>query len=470
MLRRNTEFSPPNERLKEKLRQMSIIYQNQSMLEKLRKSRAGANNSHPRVNTYSSQTAQKHLLPTSQANTLTRNFSNRSSMPNLNETPIKRKESFHNQSFEGPQHHEKDTLLHYKTRTNTETKATTNESFSLPNVRTTKPRHHTTSLQLIAARRSPLARETRSNSKNSPKAEKTSTSIERHIAKFSNLEERLREAINIDPIESKLESVLSAKSTDPQRFVEVNGIFDGLIEIMRENISIEENQKIKSVLRKIKLAYDVFFQNYTQHQQMKLAQTQEYHQRLEKECEALVANLEDTEAEIARLRKENERLALQNKMLKETTPLPLSLSVLNKQYNGDLLESLFETKSEKGRLSQVENMKLMIVEQQNSLISMKKKEEKLVKLLYACKQRGLDIEQIYYEDVKNNSANNYSGREDDEDLAPMNTDPTNDNGNPGHKKKHGENQTIEDDGQEQAHPDNHSAADSGKSKVIDFFC
>ena len=47
-----------------------------------------------------------------------------------------------------------------------------------------------------------------------------------------------------------------------------------------------------------------------------------------------------------------------------------------------------------------ENLKQIILNQQSNIANLKKKEAKMIRLLYAIKRQGLDIERIYNEEVK----------------------------------------------------------------------
>lgn len=268
-------------------------------------------------------------------------------------------------------------------------------------------------------------------------------------------------------IENKLEGLLLNKSAEPEHIEEINSVFDICVDLVCENAKIQDSQIIRSTFQKIKQAYGVFFQNFSQNQNSKLVQEKENQQRLEKECEILDSKLKEMNAELFSLQKEHERLILQNKLPKNSLSPASSLGTINKDNQGDTDDSPPRTKNVNSNVLQGETFNSIIADQQNTINMMKRKEAKLVKLLFACKQRGLDIEQIYYEDVQNNGEN-YSEREE-ENIPTVNKISITNQNHPGfdlyhmpeghyqHHHHSGENYLEESD-----HIDSKSAADSGE--------
>lgn len=219
-----------------------------------------------------------------------------------------------------------------------------------------------------------------------------------------------------EQIESKIEILLTNKATEPQHMEEINALFDVFIDSLGESGYAKENQKTRSMLRKIKLAYEIFFQNFSHHESRKFAKAQDTCNHLKHDYETLESKFGEMTSELETLRKENARL-----MQIGTVPVPhsvtqgghakvprLSLSPSNsiatvhKHPHIDSEETPPATKNSAGftQMNERESLKSVIVEQQNTISSLKKKEAKMIRLLYACKKKGLDIEQIYHEDVK----------------------------------------------------------------------
>lgn len=191
-------------------------------------------------------------------------------------------------------------------------------------------------------------------------------------------------------LENKIEKLLASGSTDSQHFDDISTLFDSFIDIIYDNGS-KEGTKVRGMLRRIKLAYEMFFRNYSLSINKRLTEAQECHYKVS-EYKKLVARMNEMNSEIELLRKENQKLAHQNKLLRSGQSPSNSSSSKYQPLSTDDSPSAIK--------SQIEALKTMIAEQQNTINSMKKKEAKMIKLLYACKKRGIDLEQVYHEELK----------------------------------------------------------------------
>lgn len=70
-----------------------------------------------------------------------------------------------------------------------------------------------------------------------------------------------------------------------------------------------------------------------------------------------------------------------------------------------------------------ENQKLknVVLDQQNSLYQMKEKENKLIKLLQGVKKRGIDLDEIFREEIAGENAEN-SSKENDSEKGNLHLD------------------------------------------------
>lgn len=207
-------------------------------------------------------------------------------------------------------------------------------------------------------------------------------------------------------LENKIDKLLANKSTESQNFSEISSFFDSFVANIQDQ-GILEGSKLKSTLRKIKLAYEIYLQNYTTSQNKKIAEAQEYQAKLERDLQKARSTLMDMRVEIENLRKENEKLVSQNKMCRANLSPSSALTNTSKPVSTE------DTPTTK---QQIESLKSMIAEQQSTIQLMKQKEGKLVKLVLACKKRGLDIEHIYNEEIKGCQD---SPSRDNEEISPV---------------------------------------------------
>ena len=418
----SAEFSPLKENNQDKLKQMSIIYRNQSMLDKLKKVRANGSTINAKLDSFSNMRGDKQALPSTEPKKIYRNLSQEQFMPSPHKEPngtlLHSNGNFKNSPTESIQKINKPLLQHYRMRSYSDFKVPVKDSFTLPHMRASKKPYLKSMSASFATGNKLLDNSFQLNSKENTPALKNSFSEEKMNKSYENTTSTHWKRNLLNPhqykhIESKLEAIISIKSIEPQRANDLNSLFDNLIDVVRENEVSSEDQKLSNILKKIRLAYDIFFQNYMQYQNGKIMQAQDYNKRLEKECDILEQRVELVGNEIDILQKENEQLEHKNDLLRNAASLLESLSIINQKQNGETVGSISELNvNGQKNLQELETMKLIIAEQQNVILSMKKKEGKLVQLLYACKQRGFDIEKIYYEDVKNNSYNLSEEKED----------------------------------------------------------
>ena len=272
-----------------------------------------------------------------------------------------------------------------------------------------------------------------------------------------------------DLLLSKVEGLIANKSADPQHLEQIGSILDGFADVFCDNEKNKEGAKARGILRKIKLAYEVYFTNFSQNQNKKVFQAQDYQHRLEKDCQILESKLSEMGAEIEHLQKENERLLAQSKQQPKSSNSPNNSQSTVKQNHEEHQETPPGTKNNQNlQLSEFETVKSIISSQQQTINAMKKKEAKMVRLLYACKKRGLDIEQIYYEDVKSSH--------DESDIPTVNKSSGGYHSQGQYQVDHMQgdyfypSHTTLNDEHEGEYQEGHSVAESGKNNENLVFC
>lgn len=210
-----------------------------------------------------------------------------------------------------------------------------------------------------------------------------------------------------EQFEAKIETFLSKKKADLSHLKELSYIFEAVIANASEFTTHQEIQKHQSVLSKIKYAYEFFFQTYARARKEKELAEKEKDSREKEEL-----TLENRQLK-AQLKALNEELQVarehshQGKQNELSSPLfirtPTSSEVIptNKKSVGDCYDSPPTTINPSHFDRERENLRSMIMTQQNTINSLKRKEAKLIRLLYACKRQGLDLEKVYNEDMKN---------------------------------------------------------------------
>ena len=201
------------------------------------------------------------------------------------------------------------------------------------------------------------------------------------------------DAERAEAIENKTESLLSQKSIDTAHIEDIGSTLENVADVVAETMPKKEGQRSHHALRKIKLAYELFFQNYSHHYNIVQNKSGEQYRNLKRDHEVLEVKANAANSEVKSLRKENERLRQQ---LQHSGSISKNQQFDNEETppNNKLYNQGFS------QLHDAETLKVVIRDQQKVIQTLKKKEAKMIRLLYACKKKGLDIEQIYHENIK----------------------------------------------------------------------
>ena len=207
---------------------------------------------------------------------------------------------------------------------------------------------------------------------------------------------------NLEPL---LEELLMNKSYNGKQLQSLDRLFDAYIGSSGELHTSTEIQKHRSTLRKIKLAYEIQFQVYGLHE--KRAQEKLAEEKTEKDIEnkQLKNQVQDL-TERLRLLHDAKDQALGKKERGQdyfhatdtSYDRTQELVTRDRGHAGQDSPPMTRNKGQKDR--ERDSLRAMVLSQQAAIKGLKKKEVKLVKLLYACKKRGLDIEKIYNDEVK----------------------------------------------------------------------
>ena len=196
-----------------------------------------------------------------------------------------------------------------------------------------------------------------------------------------------------EALENRIEALLSQKTVETSHLEDISSTLELAVDAVTESVSGREGQRNRNILRKIKLAYQLFFQNYSHHHTLLQNKFEEAYKNLKRDHEVLEVKSNAANNELENVKIENQKLRQQLKLRdsaskksqfdnEETPP--------NNKYNNSGFSQLHDA----------EALKIVARDQQKTIQSLKKKEAKMIRLLYACKKKGLDIEQIYHEDVK----------------------------------------------------------------------
>ena len=209
-------------------------------------------------------------------------------------------------------------------------------------------------------------------------------------------------------IEDKIEALLMDKHVDAGQIDGINNFFETYTEksdVLQDKLSVEKH---KDVLKKIKLAYEIFFKNYStleQRQREKIAnETKELSVENEilrekiRERRDLSQNRNDDESS-ERLDSNPYYLPYQPIARINQSQISSGLLSANKKNSSDRLETPPSRKLALTIEKDRETLRSIISSQQKQLNQLKLKEIDLIKLAEACNKRGIDIMRIYEEEV-----------------------------------------------------------------------
>lgn len=208
-------------------------------------------------------------------------------------------------------------------------------------------------------------------------------------------------------IEEKIEALLSDKSVDEAHIHEINNFFDMYVEKTAENPAESEFRRHKDVLKKIKLAYEIFFKNYFANMQRQKEKLSTEKTELSLQNAMLRAQLNEY-GDVAKLGRANsscenpkstanthyEQITRSNH-----TPTPPEMLSANKKNLADQLDSPLMTNKIESLDHERETLQSIITSQQSQINALMQKNLDFVRLVEVCNSKGIDILRIYREEV-----------------------------------------------------------------------
>lgn len=201
-------------------------------------------------------------------------------------------------------------------------------------------------------------------------------------------------------LESRIDGFLRRKDTSRDHLDGLKTAFDTVIENC--NNEAHAGQQNAILLKKIKRGFEQFIDNIIAKEQTSNRENIDDKEHIFNECLRLKDEKAKMEKEMLRLKVENEKLQTTVFKLKTTgssSQSQTALSTEKKQHHDSQYDSPPVTKHAHVNV-ETDNLKQIILRQQAAINAMKKKEAKMIRLLIAIRKTGLDIEQIYNEEVK----------------------------------------------------------------------
>ena len=227
-----------------------------------------------------------------------------------------------------------------------------------------------------------------------------SQSIERNFFKSPDKEAK-------NPVKKGIEIKIPKKNVefDLENLNGVKSSFDSYIVNNESQISnIQNNSKL---LRKIKEEYEAIIDALINENKKLKEENKKNQEPSEQESEksSLIQENQKLQKELADIKSDRERLQALVKGPRSRPTSSPSQSVLptekrthNLKHDSPPLTKHFK-ETEKAE-HEIIQLKQILLKQQNSISMMKKKEAKMMRLIYAIRKQGVDVEKIYNEEVK----------------------------------------------------------------------
>lgn len=220
--------------------------------------------------------------------------------------------------------------------------------------------------------------------------------------------------ISTKEFETRIQALLVNNRYNAEHIQEINGCFEEFTDNFSELSSSKGVRSQQEILRKIKLAYEIFFQNYIKNEQTQLRKVMAEKNELLAENKKLKQDLKDYRDELQVLRQHPVSKGFDS---------ALETQAINKKNSIDQMDTPPITKNVLDVDLERETLRSIITSQQKTINSLKKKEFNIAKILATCKTHGIDIESICNEDLKaalENAESNHNNPAEESDLPTLN--------------------------------------------------
>ena len=208
---------------------------------------------------------------------------------------------------------------------------------------------------------------------------------------------KMRSSIDEMNLESLINKLLTRKDLGIDYLNDIKIALDGLLDYKLEDICTY--QKNILLFKKLKEAYEKYIDDLVRNKDSKNYQIIKENERLKEENNSLTRKNISLQINLDELTKENLRinLLLIKHANKSNSPFRINL---NKNKFLKTPEKNSPPITQTNLEEQIENLKQMIINQQNTIDMCRIKEDKMVRCLYIIKNQGLDIEKINIQEVK----------------------------------------------------------------------
>ena len=235
-----------------------------------------------------------------------------------------------------------------------------------------------------------------------------------------------------EELEARIQAILENKRFDSEQIQELNCFFEEFANNFSELNSSKDTRTHREILRKIKLAYEIFFQNYMKNEQMQLKEAIAERNEALAENKKLKLELKEYGEEVRALKGNqsaknivsslNGVSASQSKKIHHS-PTSSGILTANKKHSIDQMDTPPITKNTVDTDKERETLRSIITTQQKTINAMKKKEMSLARILEACKKHGVDLESICSDEIKavlENADNSNHQPSEEYDLPTIN--------------------------------------------------
>ena len=221
------------------------------------------------------------------------------------------------------------------------------------------------------------------------------------ISQLNNNNENRRNSVNSADdmnLELIINRLLTRKDLGMDYLNDIKIALNGLLDYKLEDICTY--QKDILLFKKLKQAYEKYIDDLVRNESKNL-QIIKQNECLKEENNYLTQKNILLQANLDELKKDNLRInhLLLKNQTQSNSPFKIILNTEKKLRTSDNDSPLITQNNPKDKLD-IENLKQMSINQQNTINMYKNKETKMIKLLYIIKKQGIDIDKIYNQDVK----------------------------------------------------------------------